>query len=441
MIAAASPTGSAGGVDPIAALLAALVAIFVATKLLGEIAQRIGQPAVLGELVAGVLLGGSVFGVVDPNNPVLAALAEIGVIVLLFETGLHTELRSLLSVGSEATTVALAGVVLPFALGYAAALASGLGHVPALVGGAALCATSVGISARVLSDLGRLESPEGRVVLGAAVLDDIVGLVILAVVADVVEGTSVSALHIARISIVAVLFFALAVVVGMRVAPPAFGIIERIKSAGALGVFGLAFAFALAVVAKMVGSALIIGAFAAGLVLFVVPQKQEIERSTTTIGHFFVPIFFATVGAAVDLRALSNPRSLGIGLALIVCGVIGKVIAGYVPWWFRGRKLLVGTAMVPRGEVGLIFAQMGLSTGAIDPGLFGAIMLMVLVTTLITPPALSRVARLTSTDIFRVPVHAEDRPGDGGIDDLVAGASQADEPDAAQRATKAIRPK
>lgn len=441
MIAAASPTGSAGGVDPIAALLAALVAIFVATKLLGEIAQRIGQPAVLGELVAGVLLGGSVFGVVDPNNPVLAALAEIGVIVLLFETGLHTELRSLLSVGSEATTVALAGVVLPFALGYAAALAFGLGHVPALVGGAALCATSVGISARVLSDLGRLESPEGRVVLGAAVLDDIVGLVILAVVADVVEGTSVSALHIARISIVAVLFFALAVVVGMRVAPPAFGIIERIKSAGALGVFGLAFAFALAVVAKMVGSALIIGAFAAGLVLFVVPQKQEIERSTTTIGHFFVPIFFATVGAAVDLRALSNPRSLGIGLALIVCGVIGKVIAGYVPWWFRGRKLLVGTAMVPRGEVGLIFAQMGLSTGAIDPGLFGAIMLMVLVTTLITPPALSRVARLTSTDIFRVPVHAEDRPGDGGIDDLVAGASQADEPDAAQRATKAIRPK
>ena len=437
---AAAPT-SAGGVDPIAALLAALVAIFVATKLLGEIAQRLGQPAVLGELIAGVLLGSSVFGIVDPNNPVLAALAEIGVIVLLFETGLHTELRSLLSVGSEATTVALAGVVMPFAFGYGAALAFGLGHVPALVGGAALCATSVGISARVLSDLGKLESPEGRVVLGAAVLDDIVGLVILAVVADVVEGTSVSPLHVARISLVAIFFFAAAIVVGMRVMPPAFGIIERIKSAGALGVFGLAFAFALAVVAKMVGSALIIGAFAAGLVLFVVPQKQEIERSTTTIGHFFVPIFFATVGAAVDLRALANPRSLGIGAALIVCGVVGKVAAGYVPWWFRGRKLLVGTAMVPRGEVGLIFAQMGLSTGAIDAGLFGAIMLMVLVTTLITPPALSRVARITTTDVFRVPVPAEDRPGDGGIDDLVAGASQSDEPDPGQRATKAIRPK
>lgn len=433
---------AAGGVDPIAALLAALVAIFVATKLLGEIAQRLGQPAVLGELLAGVLLGGSVFGVVDPSNPVLAALAEIGVIVLLFETGLHTELRSLLSVGSEATMVALAGVILPFALGYAAALAFGLGHLAALVAAAALCATSVGISARVLSDLGRLESPEGQVVLGAAVLDDIVGLVILAVVADVVAGTGIGVLHVARISAVALLFFAGAVVIGMRIAPPAFGVIERIKSAGALGVFGLAFAFALAVLAKVVGSALIIGAFAAGLVLFVIPQKQEIERSTTTIGHFFVPIFFATVGAAVDLRALANARSLGIGAALIVCGVIGKVLAGYVPWWFRGRKLLVGTAMVPRGEVGLIFAQMGLSTGAIDTGLFGAIMLMVLVTTLVTPPALSRVAARTTTDAFRVVVESEeDRPGDGGIDDLVAGASQADEPDANQRATKAIRPK
>jgi Kef-type K+ transport system membrane component KefB len=326
-------------------------------------------------------------------------------------------------------------------LGYGAALAFGLGHVPALLGAAALCATSVGISARVLSDLGKLESPEGRVVLGAAVLDDIVGLIILAVVADVVAGTGIGLLHIARISAVAIVFFAAAIVVGMRVVPPAFGVIERIKSAGALGVLALAFAFALAVLAKMVGSALIIGAFAAGLVLFVVPQKQEIERSTTTIGHFFVPIFFATVGAAVDLRALANARSLGIGLALILCGVVGKIVAGYVPWWFRGRKLLVGTAMVPRGEVGLIFAQMGLTTGAIDAGLFGAIMLMVLVTTLVTPPALNRVVRLTAIDSFRVAADAEDRPGEGGIDDLVAGASQTDEAEAAQRTTRAIRPK
>jgi Kef-type K+ transport system membrane component KefB len=440
MLTVAPLLTAAGATDTATPLLTALVAIFVGTKVLGEVAQRLGQPAVLGELLAGVLLGGSALGIVDPANPVLAVLAEIGVIVLLFETGLHTELRSLLSVGREATAVGLAGVVIPFALGYASALAFGLSHIAALVGGAALCATSVGISARVLSDLGCLDSPEGRVVLGAAVLDDVVGLVILAVVTDVVSGAGVGVSHVLRISAVAVLFFAAAVFVGMRVAPPAFGIIERIKSAGALGVFGLAFAFALAVLAKLAGSALIIGAFAAGLVLFVIPQKQEIEKSTTTIGHFFVPIFFASVGAAVDLHALANPRSLGIGLALIICGVAGKIVAGYVPWWFRGRKLLVGTAMVPRGEVGLIFAQMGLSTGAIDAGLFGAIMLMVLATTLVTPPLLGRVARGAPAEGYARAVAPEDRPGDGGIDDLVAGASQADSPEPS-RSTKAIRPR
>lgn len=437
LLAAAADAGAADAVTP---LLTALVAIFVATKILGELAQRFGQPAVLGELIAGVLLGGSALGIVDPANPVITVLAEIGVIVLLFETGLHTELRSLLSVGSAATMVALAGVAIPFALGYGSALAFGVSHLPALVAGAALCATSVGISARVLSDLGRLESAEGRVVLGAAVLDDIVGLVILAVIADVVSGTNVDVLHVSKISGVAILFFVVAVLVGMRVAPPAFGVIERIKSAGALGVFGLAFAFALAVLAKLAGSALIIGAFAAGLVLFVVPQKQEIQRSTTTIGHFFVPIFFASVGAAVDLRALGNARSLGVGGVLIVCGIVGKIVAGYVPWWFRGRKLLVGVAMVPRGEVGLIFAQMGLASGAIDAGLFGAIMLMVLATTLVTPPLLGRVARERSDELLAVP-GSEDRAGEGGIDDLVAGASQSDNPEAQSRGTKAIRPR
>jgi Kef-type K+ transport system membrane component KefB len=430
---------AAGGVDPVVSLLASLVVIFISTKVLGAVAQRLGQPAVLGELLAGVLLGGSVLGLVNPADPILAALAEIGVIVLLFETGLHTELQSLLSVGAIATTVGLAGVAIPFALGYGSALAFGLGHIPALVSGAALCATSVGISARVLSDLGRLESPEGRVVLGAAVLDDIVGLVILAVVADVVRGTRVDVLHVARVSIVAILFFVAAILIGMRVAPPAFNVIERVKSGGALGVLGLAFAFALALVAKLAGSALIIGAFAAGLVLFATPQKQKIVKSTTTLGHFFVPIFFATVGAAVDLRALANPRSLGIGLVLILCGVGGKIAAGYVPRWFRGRKLLVGVAMVPRGEVGLIFAQMGLSTGAIDAGLFGAIMLMVLTTTLVTPPLLGRVARSTTSDMFRVPEATDDRPGGGGIDDLVAGASSSDDPEGEGRSTRAIR--
>jgi Kef-type K+ transport system membrane component KefB len=231
---------------------------------------------------------------------------------------------------------------------------------------------------------------------------------------------------VTRIATVAVLFVVAAVVIGIRVAGPAFGVVERIRSAGSLGLFGLAFAFALALLANLVGSALIIGAFAAGIVLFGIPQRQQIEKATTTIGHFFVPIFFASVGAAVDLRALANPRALAVGGALILCGVFGKIVAGYIPFWFRGRKLLVGVAMVPRGEVGLIFAQMGLATGAIDMGLFGALMLMVLATTLITPPLLGRVARTPSSEGGMPVIVVPDAPGEGGIDDLVAGTSRDD---------------
>ena len=417
-LGAAEP--GAGGVPQ---LLGALVAIFVATKLLGELAQRVRQPAVLGELIAGVLLGGSVLGIVKPSDPVIHALSEIGVVVLLFETGLHTALKPLLSVGSSATTVALAGVALPFALGMASALALGVPMIPALVCAAALCATSVGISARVLSELGCLDTSEGRVVLGAAVIDDIVGLVILAVVAAMVAGSGVSAASVVKTAGVAIAFVVLAVVIGGLIAPPTFRVVERIRSAGSLGVLGLAFAFVLAWLADAAGSAMIVGAFAAGLVLNGIPQADQIEKATTTVGHFFVPIFFASVGAAVDLRALGSSQSLIVGAALIACGIAGKMVAGYAPVWFRGNKLLVGVAMVPRGEVGLIFAQMGLASGALDAGLFGALMLMVLATTFVTPPALSWVVR-RSAPVVGAHAVVNDAPGEGGIDDLVSGTSE-----------------
>jgi len=352
VLVAAVPAGG----HSVSGVLLSLVAIFVATKLLGDLAQRIGQPAVLGELVAGVLLGGSVLGLVDPADPVIATMAEIGVIVLLFTIGLETEIASLVRVGSEATMVAVAGVVLPFGMGYAVSIALGFGQIPALVGGAALCATSVGISARVLSELGWLDRREGQVVLGAAVIDDIIGLVILAVVASVVAGASVTAMSVATIAGVAVAFVAVAVAVGSVVARPIFRFVESVRTSGALGMLGLAFAFLLAFLAERAGSAMIVGAFAAGLVLYRVPQRQAIEHATTVIGHFFVPIFFASVGAAVNLRALGDPRALAVGGALIATGILGKIAAGYAPWWFRGNKLLIGVAMVPRGEVGLIFA-------------------------------------------------------------------------------------
>jgi Kef-type K+ transport system membrane component KefB len=400
----------------IGAVLIALVAIFVATKVLGEVAQRVGQPAVLGELIAGILLGGSVLGVVNPADPVIATMSELGVVILLFAIGLETELAAIIRVGGAATTVAMAGVAVPFGLGYISAIALGLDPIPALVCAAALCATSVGITARVLSELGWLDTNEGRVILGAAVIDDIIGLIILAVVAAVVGGASLGVFSVARIAGIAIAFVAVALLVGGRVALPTFRFVERIKSGGALGLFALAFAFLLAFLAQRAGSAMIVGAFAAGLVLYKLPQRHDIEKAVTSIGHFFVPVFFASVGAAVDLRALANPRSLALGGALILCGIAGKVVAGFAPWWFRGDKLFVGLGMMPRGEVGLIFAQMGLAAGAVAAGEFGALMLMVLATTFVTPPALVWRAKRHGT---KTP--SSDRPGEGGVDDLVAG--------------------
>jgi Kef-type K+ transport system membrane component KefB len=396
--------------------LATLVAIILATKLLGALAQRLGQPSVLGELLAGVVLGGSVLGIIDPHGPVIFALAELGVLILLFEIGLHTELGSLLRVGASAVSVGLVGVILPFAGGFAVSVLLGLDTLPAIVCGAALTATSVGISARVLSDLGQLDRTEGRIVLGAAVIDDVIGLIVLSIVTGLAAGVAPAPLPVLKTAAIAFGFIAAAILIGRSLVPTVFGWIARIEVAGTLGLFGLAFAFVMAWLAEHSGSAMIIGAFAAGLILNPTPQRRTIERATTEIGHFFVPVFFAAVGAAVDVKSFMDPGTLAIGGALIVVGIIGKMAAGYAPWWFKGNKALIGAAMVPRGEVGLIFAQMGLATGAIDVALFSAIALMVMVTTFAGPPLLQH---FTARD--RAAPSELDRPGQGGVDDLVAG--------------------
>ena len=407
-------------------LLLALAATILVTKLMGDLAQRISQPAVLGELAAGVLLGQSALGILDPTDETIASLGELGVLILLFEIGLHTDIRSLVRVGRSAITVGVVGVALPFALGYWAAHALGLPTLPAIVCGAALTATSIGISARVLSDLHRLHTKEGQIVLGAAVFDDVVGLIILSVVTRMTLGASVTPLGIARTAAIAMGFVVAALLLGRWLAPPMFKIVERIRVTGALGLIALAFAFMMAWLADVSGSALIIGAFAAGLVLHDTPQRREIEQATTAVGLFFVPIFFASVGAAVDVSTLANVDALMIGGVLIVVGVIGKFAAGYAPWWFKGSKALIGVAMIPRGEVGLIFAQMGLSRGALDTQLFSALTLMVMVTTFMAPPLLSRLAR-TVPEEEPGPYDDEDQPGDGGIDDLVAGRREEEE--------------
>jgi Kef-type K+ transport system membrane component KefB len=374
-------------------LLLALAAVIIATKLLGELARRFGQPSVLGELLAGVILGGSALGLVDPRDPAMHALGELGLFVLIFQIGLHTDVRSLRRVGSSAIVVATAGVILPFVGGFFAARALGVPVIAAVVAGASLTATSMAISARVLGDKGALRTKEGQVVLGAALADDVIGLIILSIVVALVAGTSVSVAGVARICVVAVGFIVVALAGGRYAIPPLFRALDRIRGNGSLGMLGMAFGLLLAALAVAIGSAMIIGAFVAGMIVHPTPQRHEIERTTAQMGHFLIPVFFAVVGASVDLRALASVPAMELGAALIAVGIAGKLVAGFAPWNFEGNKLLIGAAMVPRGEVGLIFAQMGLATGAISPELFGAIMLMVVVTTFIAPPLVGAVIR------------------------------------------------
>jgi Kef-type K+ transport system membrane component KefB len=284
------------------------------------------------------------------------------VLVLLFEIGLETDIRSLMRVGAAAMTVAVVGVVVPFGSGYAVARLLGLSTIPALVSGAALTATSVGISVRTLSDLAELDTPEGQTVLGAAVIDDIIGLAILFVISLTVGGGSVGE--------------------------------------------------------TLVRSATLPTAFGLGLFLHTTSKRHQIEKVTTKFGLLIVPIFFATVGAAVDIRTFGDGRVLLIGAALTVVGILGKFVAGYAPFWMKGRKTMIGIAMIPRGEVGLIFARMGLATGALTSHLYSAIAMMVLVTTFITPPLLSWKIKNLGRGAIR------DRAGEGGIDDLVAGTHE-----------------
>ena len=380
-----------------------LAAILVAAKLFGELAERIGQPAVLGELLAGVLLGASVLGVVPAGGveaQLIHVLAELGVLLLLFEIGLETDLREMFRVGPAALAVAVVGIALPFAFGYlfwryAPHAASGSGDLvtAAVFIGATLTATSVGITARVLSDLDRMNTPEARIIIGAAVIDDVLGLVILSVVTGVTAGVSVSVLGVLRTLAVAVGFLVVAVFVGRYVAPLLFDLIVRMRVRYVLLVASIAFALGLAALAGLAGSALIIGAFAAGLVLSGTNQFDTIEHEVRPVASIFTPIFFVSVGSSVDLSLLnpSTPEARGTLMAagaLILLAVVGKAAAGWAAPWTRYRRLVVGVGMVPRGEVGLIFADIGRRAGVLGPEVFGAVLLMVMVTTFIAPPAL-----------------------------------------------------
>ena len=373
-------------------VLGVLAAILLGAKALGEVAERLGQPAVLGEMLAGVILGPSLLGIVDPSSEIIHIMAEVGVVVLLFSIGLETDLKKLLEVGGTSLTVASAGVLLPFAGGFAASLLLGLTNVQAIVIGAALTATSVGITARVLGDLGRLKLPDGQVILGAAIVDDVIGLIILAVVSDLASGATITLATILLKTAIAFGFLIGAVMIGGRLADPVLRVAQRSTRLDVVAAIALASAFLLALAAERIGSAPIIGAFAAGLIIAPTPYVHRVEVHVRALGSFFVPIFFVSVGAAVSLQSLIEPRTLLVGGTLLLVALVGKVAAGYAPWWYKGHKLLIGVGMVPRGEVGLIFAQLGLALAVLDDALFSALALVVFVTTFLAPPLLKRLA-------------------------------------------------
>lgn len=364
-------------------------------KLLGELCERyLKQPAVLGEILGGILLGKSLLRWVDGGNEALVQIAEIGAVLLLFEVGLESDLNELFKVGKEALLVAILGVVLPFALGYATASSMGQPKMAAIFVGAALTATSVGITARVFSDLKVLHTKEARIVMGAAVADDVIGLIILASVSGLAASGTISPLSIAKTTGIAFTFLVGAVVLGIRATPIFLKWARAMNTRAAVSSAAVVICLLLASVAQIAGLAPIVGAFAAGLVLTKTEQKVHFEEKVRSIADIFVPVFFVMMGVNTDLRAMT-PSILILGVALFGVAVVGKVVAGMLVPGKQIGRWMVGVGMIPRGEVGLIFASLGLTHKIIDGGLYAALVLMVLATTFITPPLLKFVALRT----------------------------------------------
>lgn len=432
-IALLPATAWAAGSGVIGENLLWLALIILAARLFAPLAQRIGFPAVLGELLLGVLLGNlALLGVglfaSIARDPIIQFMAELGVVILLLQIGLETRLGDLVRVGARASLVGSLGIVLPFALGAFVAgplLLPGLSANTYLFLGATLAATSVGITGRVFRDLGQLQMPEAQIVLGAAVIDDVLGLVILAVVSSLVQAGSVSLGEVSAIIAEAVLFLGGSIVIGRALAPTLLRWLARLDSSHSM-LFSLVLVSGLflAWLAHSIGLAAIIGAFAAGLLFEpvflkgfdtprlvqevealigdqVTPARQTAIRSVLErhsghqhehlvepIGYFFVPVFFVLTGMQVDLRVLADPQVVAVALGISAAAIVGKIASGFVagpgrnPW-------LVGWGMVPRGEVGLIFAMAGKGLGVIDDTLFSVIVIMVILTTLLTPPILT----------------------------------------------------
>ncbi|HLO48915.1 MAG TPA: cation:proton antiporter [Kamptonema sp.] len=412
----------------LAGVLLSLVVIYLASKIGGELSNWLGFPAVLGELVGGVIVGLSALHLLvfpeggansseslivnflqltaglspdaaeatfQVQSEVISILSELGVIILLFEVGLQSNLKELLAAGIQATIVACVGVAVPFGAGTVGLmLLFGVPAIPAIFAGAALTATSIGITSKVLSELGRLSSKEGQIIVGAAVIDDVLGIIVLAVVASLAKTGEVDVGNVVYLIISSTVFLVGAILLGSFFNKSFVAIADKIQTRGQLVIPALIFAFILSYIGAAIHLEAILGAFAAGLVFDETDKRKELESQIEPIADVTVPIFFVCVGAKTDLGVLNpavpaNREGLIIAIFLIVVAILGKVVTGAVVWGQGNiNRLAIGVGMIPRGEVGLVFAGVGSASGAISPPLEAAIIMMVIITTFLAPPLL-----------------------------------------------------
>ena len=407
--------------DPVAPVVFALALLLIVAKFGGDLATRLGQPAVLGELIIGVLIGNlSLIGIPGfewiEQDVFIDMLSRLGVLILLFEVGLESDIGPMLKVGVSSFIVAILGVIAPFALGWGVGmwlLPQSSYYVHAFLG-ATLCATSIGITARVLQDLGHAQTEEARIILGAAVLDDVLGLILLAIVTGVIgmadQGGAFSYMDIGIILGKAVLFLTASIVLGRYASPRLFWLASRLRALGVLPATGLAFCFFLSWIADCIGLAPIVGAFAAGLILeelhyrdFTDRGEHSLKELIYPIAAFLVPVFFVRMGMQADLRVFTQPGVLGLAAALTIAAIVGKQACSLGVLGKKVDGLTIGLGMIPRGEVGLIFANIGLvltiqGERIMDSTTFSAVVVMVIVTTMVTPPALKwSLGRLSKT--------------------------------------------
>jgi Kef-type K+ transport system membrane component KefB len=412
----------------LAGVLLSLVVIYLASKIGGELCARIDLPPVLGELVAGVLVGVSglhllvfpeggengsgslIMGLLQATahfNPeslttifqaqseVISVLAELGVVILLFEIGLESDLKELLKVGPQATVVAVVGVITPFVLGTVGLIVFfGVPTVPAIFAGAALTATSIGITAKVLAELQRLTSREGQIIIGAAVMDDVLGIIVLAVVASLAREGQVEVGNVIYLILSAGIFLIGSIWLGRLLNPLFVSLVDRLKTRGQVLISALIFAFTLAYIADVIQLEAILGAFAAGLILAETEKRKELEKQIIPIADMLVPVFFIVVGARTDVSVLNpwvpeNREGLITASFLILVAIVGKVVTGLAVFGQPGiNRLAIGVGMIPRGEVGLVFAAVGTASGVLSKSLEAAIIVMVILTTFLAPPLL-----------------------------------------------------